>query len=53
MLDTFEWIAATEPADAGMREKRAAGLILLAALALLILWLRQRGVERKRVETHV
>ncbi len=46
MLDTFEWIAATEPADAGQREKRAAGLLLLAALALLVLWLRQRGVER-------
>ena len=42
MLDTFEWIAATEPADAGAREKRAAGLILLAALVLLILWLRGR-----------
>jgi len=46
MLDTFEWIAATEPADAGQREKHAAGLILLAALALLILWLRGRRVER-------
>jgi dihydroflavonol-4-reductase len=45
MLDTFEWIAATEPADAGQREKRAAGFILLAALALLIMWLRQRRVE--------
>ena len=42
MLDTFELIAATEPADAGAREKRAAGLILLAALVLLILWLRGR-----------
>ena len=42
MLDTFEWIAATEPADAGQREKRAAGAILLAALVLLVLWLRGR-----------
>ncbi|WP_374688739.1 SDR family NAD(P)-dependent oxidoreductase [Promineifilum sp.] len=45
MLETFEWIAATEPADAGAREKRAAGLILLAALVLVILLLRRR-VER-------
>ena len=42
MLDTFEWIAATEPADAGLREKRAAAAILLAALVLLVLWLRGR-----------
>ncbi len=45
MLDTFEWIAATEPTDAGQRERRAAGVILVAALALFILWLRGR-VER-------
>jgi nucleoside-diphosphate-sugar epimerase len=42
MLDTFEWIAATEPDDAGQREKRAAGVILVAALVLLVLWLRGR-----------
>ncbi len=42
MLDTFEWLAATEPSDAGVREKRAAGAILLAALILFILWLRRR-----------
>jgi nucleoside-diphosphate-sugar epimerase len=42
MLETFEWIAATEPPDAGQAEKRAAGLILLAAVVLLILWLRRR-----------
>lgn len=43
MLDTFEWIAATEPTDAGQREKRAAAAILLAALVLLVLWLRGRS----------
>jgi len=42
MLDTFEWIAATEPLDAGQREKRAATAILLAAVVLLFLWLRAR-----------
>jgi nucleoside-diphosphate-sugar epimerase len=42
MLDTFEWIAATEPTQAGQREKRAAGAILVAALVLLVLWLRGR-----------
>ena len=42
MLETFEWIAATEPADAGQREKRAAVVLLLAAVALLFLWLRGR-----------
>lgn len=43
MLETFEWIAATEPADAGEREKRVAGFILLAALSLLVLWLLRRS----------
>lgn len=44
MLETFEWIAATEPADAGAREKRAAGLIALAMVAFLItlLWGRKQ-----------
>ena len=42
MLETFEWIAATEPADAGVREKRAATAILLAAVVLFVLWLRGR-----------
>ena len=43
MLDTFEWIAATEPADAGQREKRAATAILLAAVVLLVLVFRTGG----------
>ena len=42
MLETFEWIAATEPADAGQREKRAGMAILLAAAVLFLLWLRGR-----------
>jgi dihydroflavonol-4-reductase len=41
MRETFEWIAATEPADAGEREKRAAGLMLLAAIVLFF-WLGRR-----------
>ena len=45
MLDTFEWIAATEPADAGQRERRAAGVILLAAVVLFVLWLRSRKAK--------
>lgn len=43
MLETFEWIAATEPSAAGEREKRAAGLVLLAVVVLLVLWLRGRA----------
>lgn len=46
MLDTFEWIVATEPANAGQSEKRAATAILLAAVVLLLLWLRGRGRKR-------
>jgi nucleoside-diphosphate-sugar epimerase len=42
MLQTFEWIAATEPADAGVRERRIGQGILLAAVVLLILWLLGR-----------
>ncbi len=42
MLETFEWIAATEPADAGGREKRAAQALALAALLLLLWWLSRR-----------
>jgi nucleoside-diphosphate-sugar epimerase len=42
MLETFEWIAATEPTDAGEREKRAARLTLLIAVIVLLLWLRRR-----------
>ena len=38
MLETLEWIAATDPADAGVREKRAARTILLAAVALFAFW---------------
>lgn len=46
MRETFEWIAATEPAGAGEREKRAAGIILVAAVVLLLLWLAGRGKRR-------
>lgn len=42
MIDTFEWIAATEPADAGVREKRFAWGLLLGAAGLLTLWLWRR-----------
>ena len=45
MLDTFEWLAATEPTDAGQREKRAASAILLAAVVLFVLWLRSRRAK--------
>lgn len=40
--DTFEWIAATEPPGAGQREKRAAGLLSLAVVGLLLFWLAGR-----------
>jgi len=43
MSDTFAWIAATEPANAGQRERRAAALIALAAGLLLF-----RLMGRKR-----
>jgi nucleoside-diphosphate-sugar epimerase len=39
MLETFEWIAATEPPGAGEREKRIALAALVASLVLLITWL--------------
>jgi nucleoside-diphosphate-sugar epimerase len=42
MLETFEWIAATEPPGAGEREKRIALIALLAAVVLLITWLTSR-----------
>lgn len=43
MLETFEWIAATETGVTAERERRAAGVILLAAVVLLFLWLRSRS----------
>ncbi len=48
MLETFEWIAATEAERAAAeapraREKQLAGLAMLAAFVLLILWLLGRG----------
>lgn len=43
MLETFEWITATEPPDVGEREKRAAGFIFLAATVLLLWWLWSRN----------
>jgi len=46
MLETFEWIAATEPASTGEREKRVAGVILVAAVALLFIWLVGRNRPR-------
>ena len=39
MVETFEWIAATEPADAGARERRIGQAILVAAAVLFLLWL--------------
>jgi nucleoside-diphosphate-sugar epimerase len=42
MLETFEWIAATEPPGAGDREKRIALAALLAALLLVVAWLAGR-----------
>lgn len=40
MLETFDWIARTEPADgaAHQQEKKLAGLALLGAAALFLLW---------------
>ena len=52
MLETFEWIAATEPADTGQRERLVGAALVLAAVALLLLWLLRRpradGGERER-----
>lgn len=42
MLETFEWIAATEPPGAGEREKRIALIAMVAALILLLTWLASR-----------
>lgn len=42
MLETFEWIAATEPANAGQRERRMARGLALTALVLLLWWLLRR-----------
>ena len=52
MRETFEWIAATEPAGVGEREKRAAGIILVAAVILLLLWLAGRS-KRHQEQTPV
>lgn len=50
MLETFEWIAATEPASAGQREKRAAGIILIGAVVLFLLWLAGRNKRRPNTQ---
>jgi nucleoside-diphosphate-sugar epimerase len=50
MRETFEWIAATEPADAGVREKRVGQTLLLAAVALLIWWLIDKRRRRAAVQ---
>jgi hypothetical protein len=43
MLETFEWIAAnTPPPVLDTRQRRIAGITLLAAAALLIAWLLSR-----------
>jgi nucleoside-diphosphate-sugar epimerase len=46
MHETFEWIAATTPAGVSLpldeRQKKAARVALLAALALFLLWLLKR-----------
>ena len=52
MLETFEWLAATDPARRDSGENRAAKAILIAASALLLLWLvgrsRQKGKNNPR-----
>jgi dihydroflavonol-4-reductase len=44
MLETFKWIAETEPERKGLqtREKQLAGLALLTAVVLLLVWLLGR-----------
>lgn len=42
MKETFEWIAATEPADAGIREKQVAKGLVMTAVGLFGLWLWRR-----------
>lgn len=46
MRETFEWIAATEPAGMGDREKRVGAIILIAAVVVFLLWLIGRGKRR-------
>lgn len=46
MLETFEWIAATDEPRTADNEKRAAGFILVAAIVLLALWLAGRNRRR-------
>lgn len=38
MVETFEWIAASEPPDAGVREKQLIGIAALVALGVLLFW---------------
>ena len=38
MLETFEWIAASEPADNDQGERRIAWGLVLVAVGLLLLW---------------
>ncbi len=42
MLETFEWIAASEPADNDQGERRIAWGLVLVAVGLLLLWLLGR-----------
>lgn len=42
MLETFEWIAATEPVGAGARERQIGRLFLISAVLLFVWWLWQR-----------
>lgn len=46
MRETFEWIAATEPAGTEEPEKRVGVAILIAALLLLFLWLLGRNKQQ-------
>jgi nucleoside-diphosphate-sugar epimerase len=47
MMETLEWIAATEPPDMLEREKAAARVALFAALGLFIVWLWGRRRRRR------
>lgn len=51
MIETFEWIAASEPVEPLAREKRIAGISLIAAAALLLWWLWRRARPNSDEET--
>jgi hypothetical protein len=51
MLETFEWIAATEPPGAGEREKRIALIAIVAAVVLFLVWLAGRRPKELAVSS--